>query len=895
MPPRTVRLLMLLAVATSGLAALPAASATRSLRPARATTLDDLNRIDANHVSMVVKNTGSFAFDTPVGGAGLEFPKGSGKTAVFAAGLWVAATRSSSLRVSVSEYSDDFRPGNAPGGVAASPSDPAFKVYKLLRVYPDAGSRTLALAAWNSGALPYGAPSVSVLGDGTLNITGDQMLWSVYNDVAKVPGAQNGAGTALPLGIEVQQTTWAYDRPGPYGRTVFKKYRLINRGGTPLVGTHVGLWADPDLGGFNDDLVGCDSAAALGYCYNASNADQQYGTAPPAVGFDLLRGPAGAPVLPEQLSFSKYTNGTDPRDSLETYSLMQGLNADGSPKINPVTLGRTRFSVSGDPVTNQGWLDSSPSDRRLMLACGPFTIAPGAASEVTFAIMVGQGMDRLNSVSVLRETDAVIQASFDGSPLDSDAKRIDANQVSMVVQNTGSIALDHVLFTAGLEFPKGSAKTAVYAAGVWAAAKRTGDLRVSVSEYSDDFRPGGAPGGVAVPGGDPTAMVYKLQRVYPEPVVRDLALADWTAGAVPNGAPPVSLLGDGTLGIAGDQMLWSVYNDAAKIAGLHNSAGTALPLGIEVQQTTWAYDRPGPAGGTVFTTYRVLNRGASPLDSTYLGLWVDPDLGGASDDLVGCDTTTALGYCYNATNADLQYGSTPPAVGFDLLRGPSVGPVTLGLRAFNKYANGTDPSNPLQTWYLMRGLNADGSAKLNPVTLGPTRYSVSGDPVTSSGWLDTTPGDRRLMLTCGPFTMAPGEAKEATFAILLAQGTDRLNSVSVLRSSDAVIQTAFDANTLPLLAAPPVAHAQLSLSAPWPNPARRRWSVAFTTPSAGRVTLEVVDVTGRRVLERSLGEMPAGPHTSVFDAQASRLAAGVYFVKVLHAGGSASRRVVLLP
>ena len=42
---------------------------------------DDLQRLDVNSISMVVKNTGSFAYDTQNGAAGLEFPKGSGKTA----------------------------------------------------------------------------------------------------------------------------------------------------------------------------------------------------------------------------------------------------------------------------------------------------------------------------------------------------------------------------------------------------------------------------------------------------------------------------------------------------------------------------------------------------------------------------------------------------------------------------------------------------------------------------------------------------------------------------------------------------------------------------------------------------------------------------------------------
>src|SRR6185436_1235325 len=80
-------------------------------RPRRAQVEDASKRVDINNISMVVKNTGSFAYDTENGAAGLEFPKGTGKTAVYAAGLWMGALVNGGVRVSVSEYSDDFKPG----------------------------------------------------------------------------------------------------------------------------------------------------------------------------------------------------------------------------------------------------------------------------------------------------------------------------------------------------------------------------------------------------------------------------------------------------------------------------------------------------------------------------------------------------------------------------------------------------------------------------------------------------------------------------------------------------------------------------------------------------------------------------------------------------------------
>jgi hypothetical protein len=416
---RIIPVVLLLLFSASLVAAATTSGPKRRARPARTNPEDAGQRIDINNISMVVKNTGSFAYDTQTGGAGLEFPKGTGKTAVFAAGFWMGALVNGGIRVSVAEYSDDFEPGAIVGG-ASEPDSPALKVYKLNRVYltadgaVDAATRDAALADYNAGAVPRGAPVVTVQGDGSLNIIGDQMMWSVYNDLK--PGrntAHNSASSALPLGIEIQQTTFAFSRQGPLGNTVFMKYRIENKSSNTLTDAYVSQWSDPDLGGFTDDLVGCDTVLSVGFVYNATNNDEQYGVAAPCVGYDFLQGPSVGGTPLGLASFNKYPNGGGPQDSVETYNYMKGLNGDGTDLINEVTGLPTRFNVSGDPVANTGWLDASPSDRRLMLSSGPFTMAPGAVQEVVVGIVVAQGQTRLSSVALMKCFDQAVQAAYD--------------------------------------------------------------------------------------------------------------------------------------------------------------------------------------------------------------------------------------------------------------------------------------------------------------------------------------------------------------------------------------------------------------------------------------------------------------------------------------------------
>ena len=424
---RSILIVLLLLLSAGVVAAATTSVVKRHARRARTNPEDASQRIDINNVSMVVKNTGSFAYDTNAGAAGLEFPKGTGKTAVFAAGLWMGAQAGGTTRVSVAEYSDDYRPGAVIGtGASAVPDDadkPEYKVYKLNRVYLtstgaiDVATRDAVLADYNAGAVPHGAPVVTVQPDGTLNILGDQMLWSVFNDLGK--GADhNGASSGLPLKVEVQLTTFAFSRQGPLGNTVFSRYRIINKGENALNNAFVSQWSDPDLGGATDDLVGCDTTLSVGYVYNATNTDEQYGAQAPCVGYDFLQGPKVAGVPLGLVSFNKYPNGGGPQDSTETYNYMQGLLGDGSPVVVsckgcPENGQTTRFNVSGDPVANTGFLDSSPSDRRLMLSSGPFNMAPGDTQDVVVGIVVAQGTSRVASVALMKCFDAAVQAAYD--------------------------------------------------------------------------------------------------------------------------------------------------------------------------------------------------------------------------------------------------------------------------------------------------------------------------------------------------------------------------------------------------------------------------------------------------------------------------------------------------
>jgi len=204
---------------------------------------------------------------------------------------------------------------------------------------------------------------------------------------------------------------------------------------------YFGVWEDADMGDATDDVVGCDTLLNSGFYY-ADEPDYQYGENPPAFFSTFLQGPIintnnptdsafnnfGELIGTETISNSKNLDITshiffiggdpnlnDPNTAVQARNYLLGKNRVGQfPNPCAWPYGQVRggvdchqvnpkYWVSGDPVTNVGWICTENRDMRNLVSTGPFELEKDKPQEIIIAYVIGRGNDPLNSVTAARE------------------------------------------------------------------------------------------------------------------------------------------------------------------------------------------------------------------------------------------------------------------------------------------------------------------------------------------------------------------------------------------------------------------------------------------------------------------------------------------------------------
>lgn len=841
--------------------------------------IDDGAFIDANRVFSFVTNRGVYGRDllggySFNGGGGLVFPYAglenlqnglANKTPLFAGGIWLGAVDvlSGDTLIALSEYSSEFVPGPMVGGTF-QPDQPEFKVYKIHRDSL-ANNPNEDYLNWPSD---QGAPT---LPGGVPLILGDQTLWTVFND-ANPATHTNDAGETAPMGIEVQQLMWATDTHEG-GDTTFLD--------TILAVSHNGNTQFPSV-----SVIVKDYNAVTGDEYSVVFAEDT------ALGiyWRLINNTADSVVLDSQLNFL----GDD------TSPIVDGLQIR---VVERIIAGRKWEYFSADPLN----------------------VSPVAAADNGYAGAVRwfTGGDHGGELFF---GGVFLEPKFWGATtLDAESYRVVEIRYRPMQSYTDlngdgrySIGEPYVV-----DDPSQTQKAFMYQTFSGFSYEGVFDVPYTVWDVSDSLNP--LQLNVVVRDRDANFQ-WDLHR-------------DTTDALLPNGGdqrynytwilgtdydPTGTMYGDGTGGTidffggaggAVEDAMWALWLDERGTTRGMLAEECRFRLTPQLAVTpldtfTFATPKSGNfvvAGGeanAIYFKYTLINKGTRNLAGFYVGIWSDPDLGQASDDLVGCDTLDDLFSCYNADNDDLIYGANPPAIGWKIVEGPIVpspgdtayvdrAPVedfrNLHISSFHRYLNGLDPDSYQETYRNLTGFRKDGQPYIHPLTQDTTTFEVSGDPVTGSGWLDVNESDRRMVGMVGPFNMVPGDTQSITVKLAVGQGADRLESITKLRE---ILNTPPDFPTGVNDDDTPALPRVYALGQNYPNPFNPVTRIRYSLPRRSIVKLDVFNILGQKITTLVDSDLPAGEHAAIWDA--SDFASGMYFYRLRAGEKTLARKMVLL-
>ncbi|MDQ3019999.1 MAG: YCF48-related protein [Bacteroidota bacterium] len=247
-------------------------------------------QLNSNNISAWFFNNGNFNHHPDGGNGGFEWPKGENKYARYSSGLLIGAIVNSDTLVTVCDYSSEFFPGQTINGTPQGNGTPDFQVYKLIFNVNDSDR-----LKWLNTVLGNSDQGAPVYFDSTImnwkpSDYGNQTMFYSYTDSYDASHT-NFAGRTAPLKADIKQINFSFNQPEELKNIIYQEYRIINRSNSQWTNAYINLYTDDDLGETQNDAEGIDTNLSLAYTYNYTNMDPVYGTAPPAVGFVIIRAP----------------------------------------------------------------------------------------------------------------------------------------------------------------------------------------------------------------------------------------------------------------------------------------------------------------------------------------------------------------------------------------------------------------------------------------------------------------------------------------------------------------------------------------------------------------------------------------------------------------------------
>lgn len=483
------------------------------------------------------------------------------------------------------------------------------------------------------------------------------------------------------------------------------------------------------------------------------------------------------------------------------------------------------------------------------------------------------------------------------------AKYFDINRICTPIQNNGVFAQNPETKQSGLYYDN---MPIIFVSGLWMAAIVDSQVRASASDYLTDFigsriNDAGNPVGA----NDSTFRVYKISTGDDASNSRDYS--EWPI----NLGAPADKYGKPLL--IGDQTLWCSFTDAYQTNREYNPCP---PLNAEIHLTVWGLDS---MPDVVFFRWKFLNKSLKEWRSAHVGLFIDPDIADASHNLVGSDSSLSMVYAFEPTR--YQMADSTFAAGYMALELPTVtspgdtavtfyGPLpgfknseVIAPLVYKHYplewAVPQHGKNYAKSWIYRRlaGQDTAGHAMINPITGKPTKWGISGDPISKTGWIDESPQDRFMMISTGPFDLAPGASNAMTIAIITVPDSNYFGIVPRLKQRATEVKAFFKESMRELTNVnfKPVGVKRSSdyqLFQNYPNPFNATTKISYVLAEPGLVKLSIFNLLGKEIAMLTNERQQAGSYEVLWIAES--FPSGTYFCRLKTNEFQATQKLVLV-
>ncbi len=274
------------------------------------------------------------------------------------------------------------------------------------------------------------------------------------------------------------------------------------------------------------------------------------------------------------------------------------------------------------------------------------------------------------------------------------------------------------------------------------------------------------------------------------------------------------------------------------------------PKGIKVVQNSYMNDDPG-YDDFVVLVYNVRNEGGSPVSGLYAGIFADFDIVNAQQNIVVSNESKRFSYMRHSSSAN-------PTVGVKILSPQS-------------FANLCAIDHAIYVYPTDSAMNEG------------MKYRILNGTIVQRNSNRTY--DWSVGVSVGPFDLNPGEDYWVAFAVVggSSEAEFEANADSAQSWYDNYVGIKQEAGE--------VKEREFSGLKCVPNPFSHSVRLSYHLTQAGWVKMRVFDITGRAV--GTLLDQQMNPGRIELDWDASKLAQGVYIVKVTAPDGSQTQKLII--